>query len=241
MSKFIFSLFFVISWHVGADKIRVVTEHLPPHQIANNGQVVGGASYHIVKEVLKRAKIEATSEVMPWARAYKIGLNRKNTIIYSLTRSQERESLFKWIGQLHSMEYHFFSTKSNQNVNIKTAKDALNYTVVSVRNSFEANSLQDQGFRVGENLILVVDYTTAWKILQMGRADITYANAPILKFSNFGDSLFKKQSDVIETFKLYVAVNLDTDKKIIDDLLAAFTSVKEDASFKELFINFDDK
>lgn len=236
---FLFTIF--ISWYTSADNIRVVTEHLPPYQIAENGQVVGGSSYLIMKEVLKRAKIQVIPEVMPWARAYKIGLSRNDTIIYSITRSRERESLFKWIGQLHHMEYSFFSTKSNQNINIKTTSDALNYSVVSVRGSFEANSLQRIGFELGVNLTLVVDYTKAWRMLQMGRVDIIYANTPVFMVSNLDKSLFKKQGDVVEKFDLYVAANLNTDEKVLNNLTEALQSVKKEPSFRELFNIHKDK
>jgi polar amino acid transport system substrate-binding protein len=235
MKKFLFILTTFTSWLVLADDIRVVTEHLPPYQIAEKGRVVGGSSYLIMKEVLKRANIKDISEVMPWARAYEMGLSRENTIIYSITRSPERELLFHWIGQLHNMEYSFFSSKKNQRLNIETTKDALNYRAVAVRNSFEANSLKRIGFIEGKNLILVVDYITAWKMLKVGRADITYANAPILEFPNMNGSLFKRQGVVIETFQLYVAANINTDKKTIDNLSAALQSVKADPSFKNLF------
>jgi len=235
MLKFLLLLNVFISLHSKADNIRVITEHLPPYQITENGQVIGGYSYLIMEEVLKRAKIQATTEVMPWIRVYKLGLNEPNTIIYSITRSIERESLFRWIGKLHQLEYNFFSTKSNHNINIKTTKDALNYIVVSVRGSFEANSLLRKGFKIGENLILVVDYNTAWKMLQMGRADLTYGNAPVFLGDDVENSLFKKQGDVVESFDLYVAANINTEEKAVDNLSTAFQSVKNDPLFKELF------
>ena len=78
-------------------------------------------------------------------------------------------------------------------MNIETTKDALNYRAVAVRNSFEANSLKSIGFIEGKNLILVVDSFTAWQMLKVGRADITYANAPILELSDMNSSLFKRQ------------------------------------------------
>jgi polar amino acid transport system substrate-binding protein len=220
---------------IRANDIRIVTEHLPPYQIAENGRMVGGSSYLIMEEVLKRVNIKDVSEVMPWARAYEMGLSRDNTIIYSITRSPERELLFNWIRQLHHMEYSFFSTKTNKKLNIKTIENALNYRAVAVRKSFEASSLKRLGFIEGKNLILVVDYFTAWQMLKVGRADITYANAPILELSNMNSSLFKRQGGVIEKFQLYVAANINTDKKTINNLSSAFHSVKADSSFKKLF------
>lgn len=235
MIKLLILLAIFIPSFVKANEVRVITEHLPPYQIAENGKVISGSSFLIMEEVLKRAEIQAVTEVMPWVRAYKSALNEPNTIIYSMTKSFERESLFRWIGQLHHLEYSFFSTKSNVDINIETNSDALNYTVVSVRGSFEANSLQRKGFIVDENLILVVDYITAWEMLKLGRADLAYGNAPVTVGSNEDDSLFVRQGNVVEIFDLYVAANKDTDKEIIEKLSAALQSVKNDSSFSELF------
>lgn len=59
MKKILFILTTFSSWFILADDIRVVTEHLPPYQIAENGRLVDGSSYLIMKEVLKRANIKA--------------------------------------------------------------------------------------------------------------------------------------------------------------------------------------
>jgi polar amino acid transport system substrate-binding protein len=235
MLKTLFFLITFIPWCTKADNIRVVTEHLPPYQVAENGQVNAGYSYLIMEEVFKRAKIQANTEVMPWARAYNIALNETNTIIYSMARSVERESLFKWIGQLHHMQYSFFSIKSNDKINIETLMDSLNYTAVSVNGSFEANTLLRLGFELGVNLILVVDYSTAWKMLQMGRADITYGNAPIFLGNKVDDTLFKRRGPVVETRDLYVAANVKTNEKVINNLSTIFQSVKNDPLFNALF------
>lgn len=235
MARLFVLLAICIPYFAKANKIRVVSEHLPPYLIVENEKIISGTSFLIVEEVLKRANIQAVTEVMPWARAYKIALNEPNTIIYSMTKSVERESLFLWIGQLHHLEYSFFSMKSNVNLNIRTINDALNYTVVSVRGSFEADSLQRKGFKVGENLILVVDYIAAWKMLQIGRADLTYGNAPVIIGNNEDKSLFMRQGEVIEISNLFVAANINSDEELVDKLSAALKSVKNAPAFEHLF------
>jgi polar amino acid transport system substrate-binding protein len=220
---------------VFAAPIRVVTEHLPPYQIAEDNQLIGGVSYLIVNEVLKRAGVDVNHEVMPWARAYRIARSGKNTIIYSITRSAEREPYFHWIGQLHKLEYRFYSARSAQNITLQSPEDALNYTVVSVRNSFEANSLESQGFEEGRNLILMVDYESAWQMLLKGRAQLTYANGPVKDYYQQHASEFEARTDVVESYGLYLAVSLATDKTTVQRLIAAFESVRQDPAFSELF------
>lgn len=220
---------------MSASPVRVVTEHLPPYQIAEDNQLTGGASYLIVKEVLKRAGIDIDHEVMPWARAYRIARSERNVVIYSITRSAEREPYFHWIGQLHKLEYRFYSARTAQNLTLQSPQDALKYTVVSVRNSFEANSLKRLGFEESRNLILVKDYESAWQMLLKGRAELTYANGPVKDYYQQHASEFKSQTDVVESYGLYVAISLAAEETIVQRLIAAFESVRQDPAFSQWF------
>ena len=143
--------FFVILPVAGAQEpLRVVTEHLPPYQIVRDDRLVAGSSYLLMKEVLKRAGYSVQIEVLPWARAYQTALSVKNVVIFSMTRSRERERLFHWIGKLRSLNYSFYSVKANSGVRVGSIGQALGYTVVAVRNSIEADILQQQGFKHGK-------------------------------------------------------------------------------------------
>ncbi|WP_088328376.1 transporter substrate-binding domain-containing protein [Lacimicrobium sp. SS2-24] len=229
------TILFLMLWQVDARELRVVTEDLPPYQLVENGQVTGGLSYHIMQEVLRRAEVDPVHEVMPWARAYRTALERDNTLIYSMIRSDKREPLFHWIGRLQRIDYQFYGLRSNQQLHVNTVEDALNYTVVSIRNSFEASSLKQLGFELGRNLILVVDYASAWEILELGRADLIFADAATLTSITSDPALFSKYGDRVKSRDLYVAANLNTRQSLISELRKAFASVKSDPQFSHLF------
>ncbi len=44
-----------------------------------------------------------------WARAYEIALHEKNVLIYSIKRTSERESLFKWVGVIVPIDFYFYA------------------------------------------------------------------------------------------------------------------------------------
>lgn len=81
------------------DEIRIVTEELPPYNMTQDGQITG-MSTEVVQAVLKEVGMSAPIQSMPWARAYDIALNSENTLIYSITRTRQRENLFKWVGDI---------------------------------------------------------------------------------------------------------------------------------------------
>ena len=191
-----------------------------------------------MKEILKRAEYPIKIEALPWARAYKIALECKNVIIFSMARSKERESLFHWIGKLRELNYTFYALKTNKRIKITSITQALHYTVVAVRNSVEAMILQQQGFISGQNLILTSGYIEAWQALIKGRAELTYANEYI------GDSIYKSLGEDVTPFikqpfsgmhsALYVAASKATHPDILFALNQALISVKNDGTFEKI-------
>ncbi|WP_168171389.1 transporter substrate-binding domain-containing protein [Lacimicrobium sp. SS2-24] len=220
---------------VSSQEIRLLTEHLPPYQVAEQGEVVGGSSYQIMQETFKRAEIKVRHEAMPWARAYRTARNLPNTFIYSMVKSAERASLFHWVGLLHTQHYYYYSLRENNTISLSNIDEARNYIVVSVRDSFAANSLQRHGFEPGRNLILVVSYQAAAEMLKLGRADLIFSNEAALRSVDKVPSQFKSHGDVVETRALYVAANIDSDPMLVDRVARAFASVKADPAFANLF------
>lgn len=216
-------------------ELKAVTENLPPYQIVKNNALVGGTSYLIVKELLKRSGYQVKFELLPWARAYSVALSEPNVVIFSMTRSNRREDKFKWIGELRELTYSFYSRKSEDMLVLSSVRDVQQYTVVAVRNSFEAQSLIRQGVIVDKNLVLAKDYEQAWKMLNRGRVDFTYANELIgdnvFKSLGFKSSPFFKQPFEVEVNSLYIAASLQTDDEIIENLKQALTSIKNDGTF----------
>lgn len=76
--------------------IEVVTEHLPPFQIDTPTKILGFAT-EIVSTALSSTPYTFKISIYPWARSYNMALNKKNTCIYSMARTPERENKFIWV------------------------------------------------------------------------------------------------------------------------------------------------
>jgi polar amino acid transport system substrate-binding protein len=200
--------------------VTIVTEHLPPYQIAVNGQLVGGSAYLYVKKALEQAKLDYQSEVLPWPRAYKMALEKENTIIFSMFRTSKRETLFQWIGVLTQVPFQLFIASDHPNPQA-LKKDPLNYVAVAVRDSAEADLLIKKGFKENDNLLLVKDYLTVWSMLKLHRADITIAHHPyqgIIDEGKMQTEDFKAIQSMSLSMPLYIAASLNTDPVIVEKL-----------------------
>ncbi|BBQ54171.1 hypothetical protein WP2S18C03_32520 [Aeromonas veronii] len=81
-----------------AAPLNVMTEDYPPFNMQGEGGKIVGLSTEVVEELFKRAGVEYKITLMPWKRAYEDTLSTPNTALYSTTRTPERETLFKWVG-----------------------------------------------------------------------------------------------------------------------------------------------
>ena len=60
---------------------------------------------------------------MPWAQGYTMAQRQPNVALYSTTRTESRENLFKWVGPLATMKWVFFA-KAGSGIKISSLDDA---------------------------------------------------------------------------------------------------------------------
>ena len=164
-----------LSVHVAAaDELRIVTEELPPYNMTQNGQVTG-LSTEVVQAVLKEVGMQGNIQSMPWARAYDIALNSENVMIYSITRTEQREKLFKWVGVIAPTRMFLF-TRADANLRIKTLDDARKYQIATVNEDAGEQYLVAKGFVIGKNLQSSNKYEFNYEKLRLGRVDMWVSN-----------------------------------------------------------------
>ncbi|WP_070985504.1 MULTISPECIES: substrate-binding periplasmic protein [Pseudoalteromonas] len=212
-------------------QLSVFTEHFPPYTIVTDGQAHSGIAYELVKNALDIAKIDSSIEVVPWARAYELTLTQPNVVLFSMAKTQQRAPLFNWLYKFTTLEYSFYSNRDTD-VEINSVKDALAYSTVAIRGSYEETILQSMGFVVGINLVLVTDMDSAWQMLDKGRVKTIYAShIPNHRHTAVKISYFR-HNEVVRNQELYVVASLSTPtstvNKLKQALLLAHAQMKSD-------------
>jgi len=82
-----------------AQPYRVVTEEWAPYNFQQGGEIVGIAT-EIVRAIMTRTGDSFALEMLPSMRAGLELRQRPHTIMFSMFRTAERESLYKWVGPL---------------------------------------------------------------------------------------------------------------------------------------------
>jgi len=224
--------------NASTDKIEVVTEKYPPFQWEENGKIVG-PSAQIIEAIIKKVGIEYTLDIYPWARAYKIAQNRKNVLIYSITRSEKREKLFKWVGALSSHKVYFWKLKSKKDINIKTLDDAKQFFIAGVRKDAKTQYLTNKGF---ENIAIVHSTDIAINLLFSNKVSLLIENEDLpLQVKKLGYD-FNEMEKVyyLEGFsqELFVAFSLMTDGVLVEKFKKALEELKLSGEFDKIISKY---
>lgn len=216
------------------NKLLLVTENYPPFNMEKQGKIIG-MSTDVIREILKRKKIEYTIELYPWARAYKMGLEEKNTVVFSITRTPEREDLFKWVGPLISNDWVFFAKKGSK-IKITNLEDAKKHTVGVYNGDAVSEFLLKENFIKGKQIQLATnDKQNALK-LEAGRIELWATG------SQLGPWIAKAEKSgkiiplyIFKKTEMYAAFNKKMDDDFIKNLNETLDKIKNDGTISKIF------
>lgn len=129
-----------------AGALQLFTEYTPP-DIMRDGDRIVGISPDKVKEIMSRAGISYTVEIMAWRRAYELALRTPGSCVFSTSRTPEREALFKWVGPLREVDWTLYGL-ANAPFQLATLDDAKKLRIGGYNGDVRAQYLIDRGFRV---------------------------------------------------------------------------------------------
>lgn len=216
-----FVIFYSLSNASNAQQIRVITEHFPPFQISEEGKPIKGIAIELIRKLMSEVKIDVPIEVYPWARAYKLALEKPNVLIFSIARTKDRENLFHWVGSLGSLEGHIWTLKGNSHIKINTIDDANQYSIAVTREDSTHHYLKHNDFDKNLDLYLTTTSTQNIEMLFSKRIDLIIATDLMIekhvKNSDINYDQFKKVFTFEpKDFQLYIAFSKRTPLILVD-------------------------
>lgn len=235
------ALLILFSVTVSANPLTIVTEQYPPYNYEERGSIKG-MSTEVVSAVLKELDLEVDIEIYPWARAYDMASTQENVLIYSISRTPQRESLFNWVGVIASIDFTIFALERRQDINIQSLEDIRAYMLGLVRGDaleqfFSANNFTEIE-RVNTNKqameMLLASRTDLWPISKQ-------AGTYILKKNNMIPAQTVRAVFELEEFSsedLYMAFSRSTNKKLVNDFKRALEKIKENGIYNEIISRY---
>lgn len=104
------------AWAADPAHLKLFTEDYPPFNMTDGSGRIVGMSTEVVQQLLQRAGIGHDIEMLPWVRAYNRAILERDSCVYATTRTEQRESQFKWIGPISETAWVLFARSDNARV-----------------------------------------------------------------------------------------------------------------------------
>lgn len=150
-----------------------MSEQFPPYNFEKDGRLQG-ISIDLMTLCLDKLGSRQTRRdirILPWARSYKQLLEEENTVLFAMTRTEQRENLFKWAGPISSSRNVLLAKKA-ADIKIISPDDLKKYKVGTIRDDAGEQLVVEHFGFTEENLELTSSARSSVLQLAAGRIDI---------------------------------------------------------------------
>ena len=126
--------------------LYLTTEVSPPFTMREGGRVIGIGT-DTVRDIMTRAGIAYTIDLLPWKRAYAAALERPDACVYLASRTPEREASFKWVGPIAEADWVLMA-RADRTFSLRSLDDARGYRIGTYNGDARDQYLRARGFNV---------------------------------------------------------------------------------------------
>jgi len=216
---------------VAADEpLTYLTEAYPPYNFSDNNILRGIAVDLLVLASQQTAQPVQRSQIrlLPWARSYRTVLKKLNHVLFSTTRTAEREKLFKWAGPIASSRVVLLAKKSHA-IRIDAVSDLLRYRIGSIRDDVGEQLVRGLGAQESQ-LNLAANSDALVQQLQAGRIDLWATNETVahwfLRNADLDPDDFESIY-LLQEGELWYAFNLQVSDEKIQELQKAIDKIRQ--------------
>lgn len=220
--------------------LTFITEEYPPYN-HKRGERLEGISIEILERIFEETETPLTRDDVlfyPWARGYDTALAEPGTVLFSTTRTEQREALFQWVGPIATDRVTLIARRDS-GIQLDSLDDLMNggYRVAVIREDIGAQRLEEAGVPA-DQLRLAMSNVSALKMLDRGRVDLWAYGEDVafwlmqehdLPIADFMSILTISESD------LYYALHRDTEPALVERMQAAVDALRQRGELGDIF------
>lgn len=133
-----------------AESLSYLTENFPPYNYGQTGSL-SGVAVDVLEILFEELSIDLTPAdivLTDWHNAYNRVQNEEGTVLFSMVRNDDRESLFKWVGPI-APHKEIIVARAGSGVKIITDEDLSQYTIGVIIGYPSYGLLRDRGVDPG--------------------------------------------------------------------------------------------
>jgi polar amino acid transport system substrate-binding protein len=207
----LFGAFSGIAWAEEPVRIRVIAPEFSPLQMMVDGKPKGYVvelAEKVIARVSNKYPVSASRvRILPWKRVLNLAQEKANVMLFSISRTSQRENKFQWVGTVSPYEIYFFKLRRRSDIRVKSMSQLLQsgYRVGVGAKSNTESYLREMGFREGRDFVTYSHYTKGIKMLFGGRftmlpltSFVAHANVCRLGFSDLPPLVIPPSLRVLE-------------------------------------------
>ncbi|MBV8660229.1 MAG: transporter substrate-binding domain-containing protein [Burkholderiales bacterium] len=217
------------TWSLHAEGLVLDTEDYPPFNMRVHEQV-GGLSTDLLREALRRAGIQAEFRIVPLARAIMESRYNADHCVYSVVRSAQRETWYKWVAPLAEDKITLFA-RADSPIQLDSFADAKRYRVGGYMGDAYGDYVERQGVVLDR---AASDVLNIQKLLT-GRIDLWVGGSVSVPYRMMLDGRRNAVKPIISggeerDGQMWLACHPATNDELIGRLRTALKSVEADGT-----------
>ena len=218
-----------------ADGLQILGEESPPGEYLDENGRPAGVTIELVRNLLRRQGLTANIRILPWNRAYHMGLTGRNIALLETTRTAAREDLFKWVGPILVVKRIIYARSDYTGTIEKVADLQQAETICVLRGSSNHSHLRDLGLK---QIYPVATPSLCLKMLMADRLTLFYSSEigmeGLLKEQNLSPDSVRATLHLKREY-LYIAFSRDVSDAHIASWQKALEEAKADGTIKAIY------
>lgn len=221
-----------------AHDVIVYTENYPPFNYLNDQGGVDGLATEKVKQVLDTAGLSYDIRMVPWSRAMQQVQSQPNALIYTITRTPERERKFHWLVPFAPSNFHIFMRADDNRTVTEEALRAGKFTGSCVSTDLTCELLRELGLPKDKIFPISKQVIGDFLMVSAGRADIYIgelaANSYLRIMHNHDPAVTKPVMKLNIETGFYLAGGLILDVALRERIRTAYGTLLDSGEYKML-------
>ena len=215
------------------------TENLPPLNYQDETGTAQGFSVDLLRLMAAAAGLPLELQVMPWQRTVQMAEATPGSVLFSLTRTPEREAQFHWVGPIAQRRILIYKLASRTDLRLSQLSDlGAHQRIGVVRDSAADKQLQAAGLKPGVQLEHGLDDATNVRKLLAGRMEfivlLDWAAAWNMRQLKLPYATLQPALEQDATRSYWFGLRPDTDPALLKRLQAELDALKRDGRYERL-------